>query len=51
MILGCRFTTAAFSFSKRLKTEMNKRVIYVEEIKYFLFHAKGDHKIEIVGTG
>ena len=36
MNLGCRFPTAAFSFSKRLKTEMKKRLVNVKEIKYFL---------------
>lgn len=51
MILGFRFPTAAFSFSKRLKTEMKKRLVNVKEIKYFLFNAKGNHKIKIVGTG
>ena len=51
MNLGCRFLTAAFSFSKQLKTEMNKRLVDIKEIKYFLFNAKGNHKIKIVGTG
>ncbi len=51
MILGCRLPTAAFSFSKRLKTEMKKRLVNVKEIKYFLFNAKGNHKVKIVDTG
>ena len=51
MILGCRLPTAAFSFSKRLKTEMKKRLVNVKEIKYLLFNAKGDNKVKIIGAG
>ena len=38
-------------FSKRLEAEMHKRLVDVKEIKNLLFHAKGNHKIEIVRTG
>lgn len=51
MIIGCRFPTAAFSFSKRFKTEMNKGLVDIKKIEYLFFNAKGDNKVKIIGAG